>query len=1137
MKKNYHFFVGEKIHPKLKKILLIMKLTVFLILLSIMQVFAVDAYAQNTRLTFELVDVTVKDVLGEIENMSEFYFLYSTKIIDVSRELDISAKNERITKILKKLFPGDDVDFVVKGRQIVLTSNELANSFRGFGEQQQKIITGTVTDNIGRPLPGVSVVVKGTTIGVATDVNGNFSLNISGDAVVLIFSFIGMESQEVAIGKQSYVNVAMQANAIGLEEVVAIGYGTVRKGDLTGAVSTVNTSDLENLPSSSAMRALQGRVAGLSVVSTSGQPGASSQVTVRGVQSISGTNSPIYVVDGVIMSSIDHLNQNDFESVSVLKDASAAAIYGARAANGVILVNTKRGKKSSTPTLSYNGYYGVQNLSNLQPELLDGLNWMNLYREAFETSGLLESQFPEEAFIEENYGYKWDAGKDSYVPLSNAVNSDWMDAMLRTGKVQKHDISLSGGGENSNYYFSAGYYDNEGMVKGTSYKKLNVTFNSDYKIGKLFDFGHSLLVTNSNIEGQRQQYALVLAKPPITRVYEEDGSWGVVNNTTMEHMHPNPVWLSENSVPDYSKGTSIRGNLYLTAHLLDGLDFTAKTNASKSFNNLVQFHAGTNPDWGWEGSTINSIHKRRNESLWWNTELVLNYVKTFNDVHDVKVMIGYSNEESVSEFIDAGRQGTPNNKIPYLGAGKPDSQTNDDGCTDWSFISYFGRLNYTFNSKYLLTATIRRDGTSRLAEGQKWGVFPSISGAWRISSESFMQDINWLDDLKIRASYGSLGNVLSISPYGTIADLTQVKLVNGQSPFAGYTLMKAVNTDLQWEVTDKLDIGLDGTFFDNSVYFSFDYYKEVTHDLLFSLAIPYTTGYGGSFPNVNGKPTINAGEVQNKGFEGLVGWRKTVNDWNFDISFNFSHVNNEVIDLAGQNLKTQGLMEGYPVRSFFGYTDDGLILNEDQKTGQWSGKDIGDIHIVDMPTLDEDGNVVEPDGTITPADRGIIGNRYPSLTYGFLSKIGYKGFTLQLQLSGVSGIDKYMFGGAHHAYNYFYSWAKNDVVDLLNRYHETRNPDGTLPRLDKKNSGKNDQTSTFWLRDASYLRIQNISLNYDFKSMLTNIDAIKNLGVYVSVENLYTFTKFPLAEVDTRRDPMTGIPMPRTVVFGVKASF
>ncbi len=1121
--------------PLIQEIIRKMKLTILLICISVLNSLASVSYSQNTKLNVVSNNSTIEEVLRIIEDQSEFRFFYNNKNINVNRKVSVNVKDKKVFDVLDELFKDLEIKYKVYDRQIALYKGE-ANNPKFF--QQQKSITGKVTYKNIESLPGVTVIVKGTTKGGITDAEGIYSISNVTSGDVLVFSFIGMLSQEITIGDQATINVSMQPDVIGIEEVVAIGYGTVKRGDLTGAISTVNVKDFQNLPSSDALKALQGRVAGLSIISTSGRPGAGSRVTIRGVQSIRGTNSPIFVVDGVIMGGVDHLNQNDFESVSVLKDASAAAIYGARAANGVILIKTKRGKKGVNPTLSYNGYYGVQSMSNLQPELLDGLNWMNLYREAFETSGLLESQFPDEGFIENNYGYRWDAGKDSYVPLNNAVNSDWMGAMLRTGKVQKHDVSLSGGGERSNYYFSAGYYANEGMVKGTTYNKLNVTFNSDHKIGKLFDFGNSLLITNSKVEGLDQQYSLVLAKPPITRVYEEDGSWGVIDNTTMEHMHPNPVWMAENNSPDYNKGTSIRGNLYLTAHVIDGLDLTAKANASKSFGNKSKFIAAINPAWGCEGSIINSIYKKRSESLWWNTELLLNYQKTFNDVHDFKVMLGYSNEESISEFIDGGRNGTPNNEIPYLGAGNPDTQTNDDGFTDWSFISYFGRLNYSYKSKYLLTGTIRRDGTSRLASGHKWGVFPSISGAWRISSESFMQDISWMDDLKIRASYGSLGNVLSVSPYGTIADLTQVKLVNGQSPFAGYTLMKAVNTDLQWEVTDKLNIGLDGTLFDNSVYFSFEYYKEKTHDLLFSLAIPYTTGYGGSFPSVNGKPTINAGEVQNTGVEGLVGWRKTVSDWTFDISANFSHVKNEVVDLAGQNLKTQGLVEGYPVKSFFGYTSDGLILTDEQKGGQWSGKDIGDIHLVDMPTIDKDGNVVEPDGKITPDDRGIIGNRYPKLTYGFLGNIGYKGFTLQLQLSGVYGIDKYLFGGSHHAYNYFYGWAKNDVVDMMNRYHPTRNPGGTtLPRLDKKNSGKNDQTSTFWLRDASYLRIQNVSLNYDFKSLITNVEVIKKLGVYVSVENLYTFTKFPLAEVDTRRDPMTGIPIPKTIVFGLKASF
>jgi TonB-linked SusC/RagA family outer membrane protein len=824
------------------------------------------------------------------------------------------------------------------------------------------------------------------------------------------------------------------------------------------------------------------------------------------------------------MGSIDGLNQMDFESVSVLKDASAAAIYGARAANGVILVTTKRGRKGRKPTLTYNGYFGVQGQNNLVVDLLHGRDWLNLYRESFETAGLLESQFPDDQYIEDNYGYRWDAGQDSYIALDNAVDSDWMGAMTKQGKVQRHDLSISGGSKTSNYFFSTSYYDNQGMISGTAYKRFNVTFNSDHKIGKLFDFGNSIMISSSKTKGLRQRYAGVIAKPPITRVFEEDGRWGIIDNTTMEHMHQNPLWASQNHIPDYSKGTSVRGNVYLTAHIFSGLDLTAKGNISKSFGNTVGFRAGVPEYTNWEGSHINSISKSRSEHFWWSTDFLLNYDKIFNDIHHLKVMLGYSVEESTNEGLSGYREGTPNNDIPYLGAGDPAVQTNDDSFSDWAFQSYFGRLNYSFKDKYLFNATVRRDGTSRLADGHRWGTFPSASIAWRISNEGFMENSSFINDLKIRASYGSLGNVLSIATYGTVADLTQVKLVMNQAPYAGYTLVKAVNTDLKWEVTDKLDIGLDGTVLHNSIYFSFDYFQEKTHDLLFSLALPYSTGYGLSFPRENGSPTINAGEVKNTGFEGLLGWRKTSGNWHFDISANFTHVKNEVVDLAGQDLRTQGLVEGYPVKSYFGYTTDGLILNEEQKTGQWSGKDIGDIHIVDM----------NGDTTITPADRGIIGSKYPSFYYGAVGTVSYKGFSFQIQFTGVQGFDKYLLGGA---YNYFYSWAKNDVVDLLNRYHPTRNPNGTLPRLDKKNKGKNNRFSTFWLRDASYLRIQNVNLNYSFRNMLSNVQAVKDISIYMSIENLYTFTKFPSSEVDTRKDPTTGIPLPRTIIFGIKATF
>ena len=1132
MKKTPTFPENQEKYLFSAKTLRIMKLSLFLFLFSIIQLWASNSYSQRTKLSLNLKDVTVEEALNKIEEKSEFYFLYSPRMIDVNRKVTVALKKDDIYDALVQIFANTNVDYVVSDRQIVLSTREQIGLLKtGIAKTVQQAVTikGTVTDESGNPLPGVTIYVKGTTQGTITDSEGKYAITVPPNAT-LVFSFVGMKEQDIPVAGKTTIDVVMQQEVLSLDEVVTIGYGTTIKKDLTGAVSTVKTSDMENLPFSNPMKALQGRVAGLSVVNNSGKPGAGNTITIRGIQSIRGTNSPIYVVDGVIMSSINGLNQDDFESVSVLKDASAAAIYGARAANGVILVTTKRGKKGRAPTLTYNGYFGWQATNNLQPKLLNGLQWINLYREAFETAGLVESQFPSEEFIEQNYGYRWDPnapngqGTGSYVPLDNAVNSDWYAALTRTGNVQRHDLSISGGSENSNYYFSTSYYNNKGMVLSTGYKKFNITFNSDHRIGKLFDFGNSLMISSSRTDGNNVNYALFMAKVPITRIYEDDGSWGVIRNTTMEHMHPNPVWRAQACVPDYSKGTSVRGNVYLTLHILKDLDFTARGNISKSFGNVVAFTAATNPAWNWEGSTINSIHKSRNESQWWSTDLLLNYEHNFNDVHRIKLMAGYSAEENVYESLSGGREGTPNNDIPYLGAGDPNTQTNDDSYNDWAFISQFARLYYSFKDKYLITGTMRRDGSSRLAEGHRYGIFPSISAAWRVSNEGFMQGVEFINDLKVRASYGSLGNVLSLSTYGTVATLNQVKLVMNQAPFAGYTLMRAINSDLKWEVTDKLDIGVDGTLLHNSLYFTFDYFREITHDLLFSLALPYTTGYGSTFPYVSGSPTINAGEVRNTGIEMMLGWRKTTGNWHFDVSTNLTHVKNEVVDLAGQNLETQGLKEGYPVRSFYGYTSDGLILDEEQKTGQWKGKDIGDIHIVDM-----DGDTV-----ITPKDRGIIGRRYPKFYYGVIGKVSYKGFSFQLQLNGVQGVDKYV---ANHAYNYFYSWAKNDVADLLNRYHPTRNPNGTLPRLDKKDKGKNDQTSTFWLRDASYLRIQTISFSYSFRNMLKEVSAVKDLSLYLSAENLYTFTKFPLAEVDTRKDPLIGVPLPRTVILGIKATF
>lgn len=981
----------------------------------------------------------------------------------------------------------------------------------------QNSITGRVTDEPGKPLPGVTVVIKGTTNGAVTNIDGNYSISNVLENATLKFSFVGMQTHEIIVGNQTIINLKMTIDAIGLEEVIAIGYGTSRKADLTGSVSTVSTKDFDKIPATSPMQALQGRATGINITTNSGLPGSNSKVLIRGVGSINGSNSPIYVIDGVITSSIDNINPNSIESVSVLKDASASAIYGARASNGVILITTKRGSNNKGVEVTLNAYYGVQTESNLKHELLNADQFLELWTESYENASI---------------DLPWN---NETLSQYDGVNTDWKELIIQTGAIQNYDLSVSGGSDKSNYFLSAGFLDQKGMVIGTGYNKYTLSFNSDHKIGERIKFGNSLNIYSNKVTGDGENYYLALIKSPLTKAYEDDGDYGKIIDTSLEHMHKNPLWSAQNTVNDRI-GKGLLGNIYLTLNILKGLDFTAR--GSMDYSNLYQseFTPGVDPKYGWEGSNVNGVKKAYSESIHWTGDFLLNYNVTINEKHNLKALLGYSLEENKFENLWGSRTNTPNDNIRYLDAGDPLTQLNGNGFVDWSFASIFSRLNYTFENKYLLTATVRRDGTSRLSENNKYGIFPSASVAWRVTEENFMSNANFIDNLKLRLSYGTLGNVLSVSPYGTISALSPQNASFNQAGAQAYTLTSATNIDLNWESATKKNIGIDATFLKNKLYTTLDYFIEDTYDLLFTDPIPQSTG-------LFGKPLINAGEVRNKGYEVEIGYHTQKADWSYDISFNLSHVKNEATDLGNRDLRTSGIEEGYPVRSFFGYKSNGIIYDASQldiyQEGSFTNKAIGDIALLDIDGYDEEGNLTGlPDGKVDAADRTLIGNKYPDFIYGAQGTMSYKNWSFQLMLNGVHGVDlNYGPNSYNDLVQLMSSWARNEDARILDRYHPTKNPEGTWPLLRKDMLGKNSEFSEFWIEDASYFRIQNVNLNYNVPREYCQKIEMSSLGLYISVQNAYTFTKYKGPEVDTGVDPLTGVPQPRTWTLGLKATF
>ena len=627
-----------------------------------------------------------------------------------------------------------------------------------------------------------------------------------------------------------------------------------------------------------------------------------------------------------------------------------------------------------------------------------------------------------------------------------------------------------------------------------------------------------------------------MRKFPLTRAYEENGDYGKIYDSNLEHIHASPVWLAKNESYE-SKTKGLQGNMYLTFKILEGLDVTARGSMDYSNSFDSEFLSGVPPQYGWEGSNINNVNKYTDETVHWIGDFLLNYEKTINENHDIKVLLGYSAEESTWESLYGSRSGTPNNDIRYLDAGDPSTAINNNDFVDWAFTSIFGRVNYSFKNKFLFNATVRRDGSSRLVNDNIYGVFPSGSVAWRISEENFMSNVNFIDDMKIRASVGTLGNILSIHPYDIKPKLTARLAAINNSGAQAYTVTDAVDTDLRWESATKKNLGIDAYMFKSKLYTTINFFIEDTYDLLFQDRLASSAGYVNS-------PFINGGEVQNIGYELELGYREKKGDWSYDVALNLSAVNNEVTELNGRDLRTSGLQEGYPVRSHYGYKSNGLIKTAEQlkkyEGGTFKTKQIGDIDLMDIDGYDENGNLTgKPDGKVDAADRTIIGTKYPNLVYGGTGSLSYKNWTMQMTFQGVQGVDiRTRVSGNNDLVQLMSSWARNEDARVLDRYDATNNPNGTWPRLSKNQSGLNGEFSDFWLQDASYLRVKNLNLNYTVPETYCQRIGMGSLGLYVSVQNVYTFTKFDGPEVDTSAsDALTGIPQPRTWTLGLKATF
>jgi TonB-linked SusC/RagA family outer membrane protein len=1075
-----------------RKKLLIMRNAVLILLISAFQVFATGSYSQTAQLSLKLKDATIKEVLTEIENQSEFYFLYNSELIDVTRKVDISVKNEKVNDILSRLFINNEVNVSISDRHIVLTP------VTEMSVQQQNSVSGKVTDNGNQPLPGVTVLLKGTANGTVTNANGNYSLSNIPENATLQFSFVGMKTQEIIVGTQTTINVMMEEETIGLEEVIAVGYGTTRKKDVTGAVAVVTSKEFESRSTVQIGDALQGKIAGVQISRPSGQPQAGYNIRIRGISTITAGSEPLYIVDGVPTTSMNQVEATDIESITILKDASSAAIYGASGSNGVVLITTKRGSSQATK-VTLNAYYGLSNVWKNQ-DVLNASQYKELMTEMGQTTDW--SQYPHD--------------------------TKWQDEVFRTAQTKNAQLAVSGGNEKTSFYLSGSYINQEGVVITNSLEKVNFRVNLDHKINDFVKVGTNISygrwIDADVSEGGRWSTAnAMLTGSRVTDVYNDDGTFTI--DPYISDLE-NPVALllqDEHSFKNYR----FNGNAFAEFSILKDLKFRSMFGVEETNGVYNSWIDPVRSRWGRTNKGLASYSS--NQYFYWISENTLNYNKTI-DKHSIGAMAGFiaSDRQNESASIDAKGFGSPAVQTVNAGA------TRNAGYSESakSNAALLGRLNYSYDNKYLLTVNFRADASSVFGANNKWGYFPSFSAGWRISQESFFENIEAISDLKLRAGWGMVGNdqIGDYSSYGLVTPGSFY--VFGGSKVPGTSISTMENADLKWETTAQTNIGVDVSFIDSRINLTADYYIKNTEDMLLNSPIPGSVGMGFS----SSYATKNIGSMTNKGAEFQISSRNLVNELKWTTDFNISFNNSEITKLdQGVPIKTGYIAfrgnvaiaeEGQPLGMFFGYVADGV----DPQTG-------------DMIYADLDNS-----GDLNDGDQTIIGNANPDFIYGLTNNFEYKNWTFSFFLQGVQGND--IFNAARIETEGMYL-PINQLATVLDRWKKPGDVT-EIPRSAGDGDDHNSLLSSRYVEDGSYLRVKSATLGYDLPGSVCEKLKVKNLYLYVTAENLLTFTKYsgfdPEVSIYGRssnnalKNIAPGVdygvyPQSRTFLFGVNLTF
>ncbi len=998
---------------------------------------------------------------------------------------------------------------------------------------QTATVRGTVTDANREPVIGATVIVQNqTSNGTVTDLDGNYVLNDVPTNATLQFSYVGMQPQSVAVNGRQVIDVVMQNDTKLLEEVVVVGYGAQKKVNLTGAVSSVNSDVLQNRTTPNVANMLAGQMTGVTIVQNTGQPGADAGLLrVRGIGTIrdsydDAAASAMVIVDGV-ESSMNSVNPNDIESISVLKDAAASSIYGVRAANGVILITTRRGTQGKAK-ISYDNYVGWQKALRL-PKFLNAYDFAVLFNEAHTNDGAA-APYTEEQLKRFRDG----SDPDHY------ADSDWLGTLLsENGMFHNHYVSISGGSESVRYSTSFGYHDKKGLIPNTSYNKYDVRANLHADLTQRLSLGLNLSAYRSrSIEpaaGMQTIMHYAFRETPVTPIQFKNGNYGLFKN---EH---NSVAYARKGGTSTAYRTNMHGNVSLNYQLIDGL--TLRGNAAVTsylidmhdFEHAMQYYTADSdkPIQSKQSSLINEDRK----NLEVNLQTYLDYNKTFGK-HTLSGLLGYSQLYNNWRVLRASRKNLPSsNQLDQINAGDATTQQTAGYETEYALRSVFGRINYNYDNRYLIEANLRYDGTSRFPKDKRFGAFPSVSLGWRLSEEEFFR-ADWVDNLKLRASWGLLGNQ-EIGSYAFYEKYVYAESRSSLSPTYSFGNMLApgisisrtmANKNITWEKTSQINVGVDAGFLNGRLTFSGDFFVKDTRDILLNLPIPRIAG-------VN-PPMQNAGKVRNIGFETQLGYNGQANkDFKYYANFNFSYVHNEITDLQGGDIKG-GRSVGDPVWAYYGYISDGIFRTEEEIKNH-ARQTMGTPVPGDLKYRDISGKDGKPDNVINANDRKLIGSYFPKINYGLRLGFEYKSIDFSTLLQGAAAVDGLVKKEVRYA---FYNSGK--VTDKhLDRW-TPQNPNGSFPRLSIKNSEKNqpkNELSSFWVQDASYLKMRNIQLGYTLPNHWLIKQGVSKVRLYCSIDNVFTLTQFEGADPESPAgdtgESGTYYPMTRSYSFGLNVSF